>query len=82
MLRIHRRLNQKYDYVIIDLPPARNLLTKNGVAVADKIISPMEPSRFGYESHTKVLQSVGTLLFEVVDPVSGKNHILLLMYSF
>ena len=35
----------------------------------------MEPSRFGYESHTKVLQSVGTLQNEVVDPVSGKSYI-------
>jgi chromosome partitioning protein len=70
-----QELNQKYDYIIIDLPPAWNLLSKNGVAVADKIISPMEPSRFGYESHIKVLQSVGTLQDEVVDPVSGKSYI-------
>lgn len=70
-----KELNRKYDYVILDLPPAWNLLTKNGVAVADKIISPMEPSRFGYESHTKVLQSVATLQDEVVDPMSGKSYI-------
>lgn len=70
-----KELNEKYNYVIIDLPPAWNLLTKNGVAVADKIISPMEPSRFGYESHTKVLQSVATLKEEVIDPMSGKSYI-------
>lgn len=70
-----KELNKKYDYVIVDLPPTWNLLTKNGVAVADKIISPMEPSRFGYESHTKVLQSVGTLQDEVIDPLSGKSYI-------
>lgn len=55
------RLEKSYEYVIIDLPPAWNLLTKNGVAVSDKIISPLDPSRFGYESHIKVLQSIATL---------------------
>ena len=75
-----KELNQKYDYIILDLPPAWNLLTKNGVAVADKVISPMEPSRFGYESHTKVLQSVSTLKNEVVDPVSGKSDVSAKIY--
>ena len=75
-----KELNQKYDYIILDLPPAWNLLTKNGVAVADKVISPMEPSRFGYESHTKVLQSVSTLKKEVVDPVSGKSYVSAKIY--
>lgn len=28
------KLNDLYDYIIIDLPPAWNLLTKNGVAVS------------------------------------------------
>lgn len=70
-----KELTNDYDYIIIDLPPAWNLLTKNGVAVADKIISPMEPSRFGYESHTKVLQSVESLKNDVVDPISGKSYI-------
>lgn len=55
------KLNVLYDYVIIDLPPAWNLLTKNGVAVADLIISPIEPSRFGYDSHQKVLDSINAL---------------------
>lgn len=75
-----KELNQKYDYIILDLPPAWNLLTKNGVTVADKVISPMEPSRFGYESHTKVLQSVSTLKNEVVDPVSGKSYVSAKIY--
>lgn len=50
------------------------------MAVADKVISPMEPSRFGYESHTKVLQSVSTLKNEVVDPVSGKSYVSAKIY--
>uniref|UniRef100_UPI003241C5A2 ParA family protein n=1 Tax=Lactococcus sp. TaxID=44273 RepID=UPI003241C5A2 len=70
-----KRTKSKYDYIILDLPPAWNLLTKNGVAVADKVISPMEPSRFGYESHTKVLQSVSTLKMKLLI-LSVVNHML------
>lgn len=70
------KLNELYDYVIIDLPPAWNLLTKNGVAVADLIISPIEPSRFGYDSHQKVLNSISALKQEVVDPMTGKSYVI------
>lgn len=50
-------------------------INQNGVAVADKVISPMEPSRFGYESHTKVLQSVSTLKMKLLI-LSVVNHML------
>lgn len=70
------KLNELYDYVIIDLPPAWNLLTKNGVAVADLIISPMEPSRFGYDSHQKVLDSISAFKNEVTDPMTGKSYVV------
>ncbi len=68
-------LEKDFDYVIIDLPPAWNLLTQNGVAVADKILSPMEPSRFGYESHAKVLSAVGALKEALIDPMTGKQYV-------
>lgn len=77
-----KELNQKYDYIILDLPPAWNLLTKNGVAVADKVISPMEPSRFGYESHTKVLQSVSTLKKMKLLILSVVSHMLAQKFIF
>lgn len=70
------KLNDLYDYVIIDLPPAWNLLTKNGVAVADLIISPMEPSRFGYDSHQKVLDSISEFKKEVTDPMTGNSYVV------
>lgn len=68
-------LDERYDFVLIDLPPAWNLLTKNGVAVADIIISPLEPSRFGYESYSKVLQSINVLKNELVDPLNGQSYL-------
>lgn len=68
-------LNKEFDYVVIDLPPAWNVLTQNGVAVADKILSPMEPSRFGYESHAKVLSAVKALKDSLIDPMTGKQYV-------
>ncbi|TXK46355.1 ParA family protein [Lactococcus sp. dk322] len=74
-IKYSRILDERYDFVLIDLPPAWNLLTKNGAAVADIIISPLEPSRFGYESYSKVLQSVNVLKNELVDPLNGQTYI-------
>ena len=70
------KLNELYDYIIIDLPPAWNLLTKNGVAVSDLIVSPMEPSRFGYDSHQKVLDSINNFRNEFTDPMTGKSYVV------
>lgn len=44
--------------------------------VADLIIPPMESSRFGYDSHQKVLDSIGAFKNEVTDPMTGKSYIV------
>ncbi len=68
-------LNKEFYYVIIYLPPAWNVLSQNGVTVADKILSPMEPSRFGYESHAKVISAIQALKDALIDPVTGKEYV-------
>ena len=40
------------------------------------IISPMEPSRFGYDSHQKVLDSISAFKNEVTDPMTGKSYVV------
>ena len=40
------------------------------------IISPMEPSRFGYDIHQKVLDSISAFKNEVTDSMTGKFYVV------
>ena len=46
---------------------------KNGVTVSDLIVSAMESSRFGYDSHRKVLDSMDDFIDELTDPMTGNS---------
>jgi chromosome partitioning protein len=48
----------KYDYVVIDCPPALNMLTVNGFAAADAVIIPMQCEYYALEGLSDL---VGTL---------------------
>lgn len=79
LLFIWFRKNYKdfdYDYVILDLNPAWNLLTMNAATASDLIISPLEPSRFGYESHDKVIKGIEGLKEGVVDPRTLESYVI------
>lgn len=69
------QLNSKYDYVIIDCNPAWNLITMNAIVASDLVISPMEPSGFGYESHDKVLNGILELKKAVVNPMTKESYV-------
>jgi len=49
---------QAYDYVVIDCPPALNMLTVNGFAAADAVIIPMQCEYYALEGLSDL---VGTL---------------------
>ncbi len=49
---------RKYDYVVIDCPPALNMLTVNGFAAADAVIIPMQCEYYALEGLSDL---VGTL---------------------
>jgi chromosome partitioning protein len=51
-------LAQDYDFIVIDCPPALNLLTVNGLAAADSVIIPMQCEYYALEGLTDL---VGTL---------------------
>lgn len=73
-----KKLN--YDYVIIDSNPAWNLISMNAVAASDLVLSPMEPSGFGYESHDKVLAGINELKKAVVNPVTKEEYVVADVY--
>lgn len=61
----------KYDYAIIDCPPALNLLTINGLRAANNLLIPMQCEYFALEGLAALLDTV-----EQLNEKTGHNLIL------
>jgi chromosome partitioning protein len=49
---------QQYDFILIDCPPALNLLTVNGLATADGVIIPMQCEYYALEGLTDLVNTL------------------------
>ena len=54
-------LRPKYDYIIIDCPPALSLLTLNALTAADSVLVPMQCEYYALEGLTSLLQTIDAL---------------------
>ena len=61
LLNSLNQLEEKYNYVIIDCPPALNLLTINGLRAADSLLVPMQCEYFALEGLAALLETVSQL---------------------
>ena len=63
-LRLKRALEisrSKYDFILIDCPPALSLLTLNALTAADSVLVPMQCEYYALEGLTALLQTIDAL---------------------
>lgn len=70
----------KYDFVIIDCPPALGLLTVNAMVAADKLLIPIQCEFYALEGVTKLLESMKRVKSRL-NPSLDIYGILLTMYD-
>lgn len=54
-------LRPRYDYIIVDCPPALSLLTLNALTAADSILVPMQCEYYALEGLSALLQTIDAL---------------------
>jgi len=82
-LRLHRALKpiqSQYDLVILDCPPALDLLTLNALAAADTLIVPMQAEYFALEGVSELISTLERVR-AAFNPELNIEGVLLTMYD-
>lgn len=69
-----------FDFILIDCHPDFQTVTKNAIAVSHYIISPIEPSQYGYMSKSLLLERLDNFRAEVIDARTRESYISALPY--
>ena len=70
----------KYDYVVLDCPPALDLLTLNALVAADKLLVPMQAEYFALEGISELMHTLDRIR-EAFNPQLEIEGVLLTMYD-
>jgi chromosome partitioning protein len=73
-------IRDKYDYLLIDCPPALNLLTVNALTAADTVIIPMQCEYFALEGLTALINTIKKIR-EALNPNLRIEGLLRTMYD-
>lgn len=74
------KVKDKYDLVVLDCPPALDLLTLNALVAANRLIVPMQAEYFALEGVTELLATLERVR-AVLNPEISIEGILLTMYD-
>ncbi|HEX4312190.1 MAG TPA: ParA family protein [Acidobacteriaceae bacterium] len=69
-----------YDFVILDCPPALDLLTLNALVAADRLLVPMQAEYFALEGISELMHTLGRVR-EAFNPALEIEGVLLTMYD-
>lgn len=75
-----RPITSSYDYILLDCPPALNLLTLNALAAADSLLIPIQCEYYALEGVTDLLDTV-TRIRHSLNPLIEIEGFLLTMYD-
>ena len=71
---------EKYDYIVLDCPPALDLLTLNALVAADKLLVPMQAEYFALEGISELMHTLDRVR-ESFNPKLEIEGVLLTMYD-
>jgi chromosome partitioning protein len=73
-------IRDKYDFIVLDCPPALDLLTLNALVAADSVLIPMQAEYFALEGISELLDTVNRLR-ESFNPGLAIEGVVLTMYD-
>lgn len=74
------KVEENYDYIIIDCPPSLNLLTINALTAADTVLVPIQCEYYALEGLTQILQTVD-LVKKKMNPKLELEGVVFTMYD-
>ena len=74
------QVKDKYEYIIIDCPPALGMLTINAMTTANSILVPMQSEYYALEGLSQLIQTIG-LVKERLNPELEVEGIVFTMYD-
>jgi chromosome partitioning protein len=80
LCKIIQKVENKYDYILIDCPPSLGLLTLNSLAAADSILMPVQCEYYALEGLSRLLRTV-QLVKKRLNPRLEIEGLLLTMFD-
>ncbi|HEY1500756.1 MAG TPA: ParA family protein [Acidobacteriaceae bacterium] len=74
------KVRDGYDFIILDCPPALDLLTLNALVAADRLLVPMQAEYFALEGISELMHTLGRVQ-EAFNPGLEIEGVLLTMYD-
>ncbi|MBX7164882.1 MAG: AAA family ATPase [Pirellulales bacterium] len=75
-----RRVEDRFDFVLVDCPPSLGILTLNALAAVDEVFIPLQPHFLALHGLSKLLETID-LVSQRLNPSLRLNGVILCMYE-